>query len=133
MIKIYNRNISIYKPIEITFIQLENEILQVDIQGKGLLNFYEKYTQDLYLEIYTNVQKAISKRKEEIDEYGIFININPLNKIDRNYNLQLIEFDISLYFQNPFENSKVENLKSFISFISNIITKEIILLNRTAN
>lgn len=130
MITVYNKNISIYRPIEIKYIQLENEILQVDIQGKGLLNFYEKYTPDLYLEICTNVQKAISKRKEEIDEYGIFISINPLNKIDRNFNLQLIEFDISLFFQNPFENSKVENLKSFISFISNIITKEIILLNR---
>jgi hypothetical protein len=112
----------------------DSNIIQLDIYGSGLLNYEGKLTEEMKVEINTNILNALIKYGELTNhkpiDMGYTINLNQTKKHNKDYNSFVAELDISFYYKKPIKKATAYSLQPTTELITSIILGEIFVLGR---
>lgn len=127
------KNLKKYQPFKIYFEELANDCIQVDITGKGVLNYFGQLTEDLRIEIHTNILKALKSYGEitthDPSEIGYALTLNQLKKLNRIYNCFESEISLTIIYKKPVLGASAYSLQPTTELLSATILAEIFITN----
>lgn len=122
------KNIPKYQPFLVQYEDLDDAI-QVDITGIGVLKYFNTISEDLKLEITTNINNQLVKYQKTTGhnaaDIGFSITYQPNKKLNSNTNTVVTGVDISIFFKKPVKNASAYSLQPTITLISLILLNEI--------
>jgi hypothetical protein len=128
-------NMDGYQPFQIHYDELNEDTIQLDVYGCGAINYNEKFTKDLEIQIHTDINKALKEYSEisthDSSEIGYTLNFLPKKRIDQDYKTQVVEIDMSIVFKKPILGADASQLELSSELITSTILAEIYILDGT--
>jgi hypothetical protein len=107
----------------------EADAIQVDIIGIGIFRYFEGISDEILLEINTNINRKLTiygnKTGHNAANIGWYLNLKPLKKLNISTNTLVFGADVSLFFKKPVKNATCYSLQPTITLISLIVLSEI--------
>lgn len=120
-----------FQPFKITYQDIGNDSIQLDITGKGLLNYHGKIDTELLLEINTNILTSINEYSyitgHSSANVGHHLNLLQTKKYNSKHNTHEVELDACIVFKKPVMNTSAYSLQPTITVITSIILEEIFI------
>ena len=126
-----------YAPFTINFEDME-EAVQVDVSGRGLLNFRCDLDADLELEIHTLIENALreysTRTSHDSSRIGYSINLLQSNTLNRKWGVFETDVELTIIFQKPEKvaHATASQLQPTIELITNYILGEVFILQRAS-
>jgi hypothetical protein len=120
-----------YQPIQISFQDIGNDSIQVDITGKGLLNYDGKLDHELEMEIYTNILYGFKEYSDitghSSADIGHHLSLVPTKKYNRKHNAYEVDMSASIVFKKPVTGASAYSLQPTITVLSSVIIEEVFI------
>ncbi len=119
-----------YAPFTVEFEDFSDaDAIQVDISGFGIFRYFEAISDEILLEINTNITKQLTiygnKTGHNAANIGWYLNLKPVKKLNRSTNTLVLDAEISLFFKKPVRNASIYSLQPTITLIALIVLSEI--------
>lgn len=120
-----------FQPIQIDFKDIGHYSVQVDITGKGVLNYEGILDLELEMEIYTNILKAFKEYSEYTShssaDIGHHTRLVPTKKYNRKHNTYEVDLSACIVFKKPVMNASAYSLQPTITVLSSVILEEVFI------
>ncbi|MCG2611499.1 hypothetical protein LZZ90_08260 [Flavobacterium sp. SM15] len=124
-------NVGKYKPFSITYDEIDNETIQLDIVGYGCINYFDQLDKEIELEINININNQLKDYTEltghDSSEIEYSLNLKPTKILNRQYNTLEAGVEMSIVFKKPVQNASTYQLQPTIELISSMVLAEIFI------
>lgn len=117
----------------VVFEDIGNDAIQVDVDGYGVIQYFGKLTNDLMLEINTNINIALKKYSKLTTHncalIGYDLELLPTKKFDCPRNGFFYQCKLVIIFKKPVPKASAFSLTPTIELITSTILDEIFITN----
>ena len=121
-----------YPAFELVYEDIGNEAIQVEVTGRGLLNYFGELTSELEIEINTGIIQALRKYGDitthDASEIGYELDLTQTKKLNRTYNLFETTFELYIMFKKPIVGASAYSLRPTIELITATILAEAFII-----
>ena len=120
---------------QISYEELDGDTLQVDINGQGVVKYEQIITDELLLEINTNINKALTKYSKitghSAADIGYFFDLRRTKTYNRTHHQGESKISLYIVFKKPVKGASAYSLTPTIKTLSIIILNEIFHIKKT--
>lgn len=129
---LFIQNAPKYKPFKVEYAEIDDNTLQLDVTGYGCINYFENLSEEIKLEINTDINNRLKDYQEitghNSSEIGYSFELKQTKNLNRKYNTLETGAEISIVFNKPVIGACAKSLEPTIELISSIILSEIFIL-----
>lgn len=123
------------KPFRVTWEDYD-EVVQVDVEGFGVLNYEGTLNQDMLLDIRTNIAKALTKygkiTKHKASDIIYTLNFKKAKRFNHEHGAYYAYLSMSIFYKKPVKKAAAYQLQPTTELITSIILGEIFIVGSNA-